>query len=533
MFLIWGVYLLARGLTIDGFNYRLNYLIVCVLFYIACYIISSKINYIFLFKGIAFLCGIENLYCLLQKAGVLSSLNQYFKVTGSWSNPNVTAMFLAMCFPVLLLMVLETKTWQKKLFLALAFNTILSLVLLKCRSAIIGAGVASVIFLSFKYGYFKKVKQWKMISKALVITAILPVLFLLAVIAYHSKKDSADGRKLIWKLSAEMIAEKPLGYGYGHFEKEYNLHQAQYFRSGKATDDEFRNVGFVQMAYNEIFENAVEGGIPGLLLFIGLLVFLLIVPIARKPTNDINPFFLVNAPYAGIAAFAIMSVLNFTVQAIPVMAVFILFSAIVSRSSFVELSHLDTVNEALGRVRAFRLKAVGLGLCIVCLYLGQNILRTSIGQLKVKTALNLVQEHKYKDAVQILSSLDQLGDSERYLRLYGDALYRLNDYKGALIQYNRAKAFTSNPEIYKNVAACYLHIRNYPAAEQSLFTALYIEPNSFSTRNALMELYLHAGLKNEAATMAQNIISLRPKIPSARVNRYKDKARQVLLKLKI
>ena len=57
LFVMWGFYLLARGLTLDGFNYRLNYLIVCVLFYIACYIISAKINYILLFKGIAFRRG--------------------------------------------------------------------------------------------------------------------------------------------------------------------------------------------------------------------------------------------------------------------------------------------------------------------------------------------------------------------------------------------------------------------------------------------------------------------------------------------
>lgn len=59
---------------------------------------------------------------------------------------------------------------------------------------------------------------------------------------YNAKKASADGRKLIWKLSAQMIPEKPLtGYGYGFFEKEYNLHQANYIKIGKASPEELIN----------------------------------------------------------------------------------------------------------------------------------------------------------------------------------------------------------------------------------------------------------------------------------------------------
>ena len=52
---------------------------------------------------------------------------------------------------------------------------------------------------------------------------------------------------LIWKLSTEMMAGKPSGYGYGLFEKNYNLRQADYFANREYTDTEKRNSDFVNM----------------------------------------------------------------------------------------------------------------------------------------------------------------------------------------------------------------------------------------------------------------------------------------------
>jgi hypothetical protein len=45
---------------------------------------------------------------------------------------------------------------------------------------------------------------------------------------------SADARVVVWKISAEMIIQRPLlGYGYGSFERNYSLFQSNYFKSGK------------------------------------------------------------------------------------------------------------------------------------------------------------------------------------------------------------------------------------------------------------------------------------------------------------
>ena len=63
--------------------------------------------------------------------------------------------------------------------------------------------------------------KWPKIGKAL--TFGLVMLFTASsVFLYHYKKDSADGRLLIWQCTWNMIKERPLyGYGYGGYSYGY------------------------------------------------------------------------------------------------------------------------------------------------------------------------------------------------------------------------------------------------------------------------------------------------------------------------
>ncbi|HBL71720.1 MAG TPA: hypothetical protein DD409_01830, partial [Bacteroidales bacterium] len=143
------------------------------------------------------------------------------------------------------------------------------------------------------------------------------MVLLFFLITTHQQKSAGDGRTLIWRLSTEMVAQRPLqGYGYGYFEKAYNLYQADYFNEQPRPEAEQMKASFTAMAYNEYLEQSVMGGLIGGLLFLAVILTLLLSA-WRQRRHSL-------APLAGMMAFALMSLFNFTV-AYPILFVGFLF----------------------------------------------------------------------------------------------------------------------------------------------------------------------------------------------------------------
>ncbi|WP_294592544.1 O-antigen ligase family protein [uncultured Rikenella sp.] len=100
----------------------------------------------------------------------------------------------------------------------------------------------------------------------------MTAIFVLGFFAlYRYKKESADGRLLIWRVSADVISQKPgIGHGVGTFPERYMFAQADYF----ARNPESRFVAVadqVSVPFNEwigiVCEQGVVGGVLALLLF--------------------------------------------------------------------------------------------------------------------------------------------------------------------------------------------------------------------------------------------------------------------------
>ena len=118
-----------------------------------------------------------------------------------------------------------------------------------------------------------KLNTWKKIGLAAVVILIVAVSI---PSLYNFKKESSDGRLLVWKVSGSIIKEHPfIGIGYGRFHSEYNLSQADYF---KGSHDKGRRTDWqemLQLAFSDYVESLVETGIIGFILFISLICFAL------------------------------------------------------------------------------------------------------------------------------------------------------------------------------------------------------------------------------------------------------------------
>jgi len=538
---LFALYIFIHGkLIVDNYNPIHTYLIFncCLLISTYCllHILDFKLSA--LFKIISIIILSESLICLFQYFGWIDSFNRYFRVTGTWENPNVSAMFLAMASPILWNFIIHKESGFKKLSSVILFLLVASLILLKCRSALFGFVVASFMMLNYKY----HITQWLVNKNKRSYKTLLFILCIMALIItgnylYNAKQTSADGRKIVWKLSLEMISNNPIiGYGYGSFERDYNLFQSKYFQDGKGAPLELKNSDYIKVAYNEFIQNEFEGGILGFLIFSALLFSLFAVPALKTekpivnqhvPPKTINNQYgvqLFRVAYAGAIAFAVMSIFNFTILAIPVMCMFVMYAAILaihpSYKCFYPGSKMNTIKLAL-----ITKWATGIGVALIGIYAAFNSISAAYAGSLNKDAAIAAKRGKYDTAIAILKPLGStLNSYESYWTNYAKILYADKDYPGALKMFRTTISFTSSPDIYMRIGLCYAKLGLYQDAEHSYLIAKYMVPNKIAPRIVLLNLYKKTNDTIKSVKMAAEILFTKPKVVSKKTNYYRNEA---------
>lgn len=140
-----------------------------------------------------------------------------YSIMGCTDNPTVAALFLTCCSAIVIQRIKE----RRYVYSITTLLFIACIILLKCRTAYAGLLVIVAVHL-FRTEMIQR-------KKAMFVVASIIASFVVGSRMYHFKQASSEGRILIWKITTGIIAEKPQGYGYGMFEKYYNLAQADYF----------------------------------------------------------------------------------------------------------------------------------------------------------------------------------------------------------------------------------------------------------------------------------------------------------------
>ena len=215
--------------------------------------------------------AIEAIWGLLQVYGYEPSNHSLYALTGSFYNPGPYSGFLAMCLPLALHEWLEGKRiWKHVALVAL----VLMLVVLPSgmsRSAWLAALVASGYVLGMHYRE-KVCRYWKYFCVGSLLLAVL------GVGAYHWKKDSADGRLLMWKVATQTVLDQPWqGVGWEYVAGAYGDAQERYFASGAASEQEAHVAGAPEYVFNEYLQVAMAWSVPalcGILLLVGVCFYL-------------------------------------------------------------------------------------------------------------------------------------------------------------------------------------------------------------------------------------------------------------------
>ena len=227
---------------------------------------------LFLLTWLLILAGaIETVWGLCQVYGYTASNHSLYALTGSFYNPGPYSGFVAMCLPVCL------HEWLKRGKSIGGYIALGVLLMMLCvlpagmsRSAWIAAAIASA-YIGWMH-YKKKITAGIRKHKALTIEAVIAVSFALCG-AYLLKKDSADGRLLMWKVAVQAIKEKPLsGYGWDYVAGAYGEAQEKYFSKGDYTAQEEHVAGSPEYVFNEYLQAAMAWGVPVLCVILLLVI---------------------------------------------------------------------------------------------------------------------------------------------------------------------------------------------------------------------------------------------------------------------
>ena len=421
--------------------------------------------------------GLIHVFCVFaQRMGFMEPESSLYTVTGACDNPNVTAMFLAGCVP---LIVHRLRCSDRKVaYVVFLVIALLAVVLLRCRTAYIGLAVEAAVFFLFS-SKDSRIKGFHLqretncnpkihssIGKVFLAVVTLLVISVAAVRMYQMKRDSADGRLLVWKVSASMIAEHPMGCGYGLFPKHYNLRQAEYFHEEHGTETERRNASFVYMAYNDFLEHGVEGGVIGMLFLAGF--YAMTITRAKK-----TPSLTGRAGVGLFSAFAVMSLVNFVVAGIQTWLLVVCCAAVVAAGGGGRTGESE---KAVGGHSLLLQRLVSVALVVFVLMLSvitgrMTYAQYHLGRIEERmSAGEAVSDSVFADLEKNIYS------SEAFWNYRAMNYIDKNNYNDALLSVERALEYTSSPASLIMQSHCLLNIGDSARAVSCLRKIRNMQP---------------------------------------------------------
>ena len=497
----------------------------------------SILLFFLVFTGLA-----EAVWGLLQLYGFTPSQHGLFKTTGSFFNPGPYAGYLAVVFPLAMWLrlwlrlrsatgtVTETTTGtpvversrNESIFgIVTCIAILLVLPATMSRAAWLAAAAGSlVVVMSFFAERFKIFEAFRKfgVKAALISIAVIVLLSVAFAGMYRLKKDSADGRALMWKVALQTAKKHPFGVGLGNFPGAYGDAQAAYFASGQASEAEESVAGSPEYGFNEYLQISIEWGIIPLVLFLCIMMGSLYIAYKRKLWGIL----------ASMISLLVFAFFSYPFSVLPFLIVFVFLLAI-SGTISTQMTQINRMNanEHL-KSAAIRLICV---ICVLitafCLY---NRYPTYNAYKEWHSLRQPYQTKSYDRAKREYEQLyPQLNDQFRFLFEYGHLLSRPGDYEKSNQILQQASRISGDPMIYNIMGKNYQALKEYRQAEACFIKSTQIVPNRLYPFYLLTKLYREMGLQDKVIEMADIVQTKEPKVQSTAVREMKEEAEQLTI----
>ncbi len=492
-------------------------------------------------------------YGTLQLYGIFPSNHSAFNSTGGFFNPGPFAGYLGFVFPIALVLYLfktpilyneGTPKRIKRLFSILnlklkrfsnnevkvdqvnllKFFTIVTMALmliiipaLRSRASWIAIG-ASVSYVVLKKYNVRTIIVKYLNTKFKIVFAVLFFILQLTSLflgMYHFKKDSADGRMLIWKVTAGMVNDKPFtGHGHETFKAQYMEGQASFFANNP--DSEYEMVADDNSyAFNEFLKITFETGLIGLLLAL-LIVFQFFFTKTTEKSNITNI-----AARAGVLSILVFSFFSYPNEILPVKLNFILLLGLLA-TSFKQLKTIELT------------RFIPVCSIAVVLLIGFPFLIKVHRSYKDWNSANIIYHLElYEDSIEEFEKAYPVQKHNgSFLINYGKALSMAGEHERAIEVLNKSNKYLTNTILYTALGDSYKALGENQNAEQAYMHAHYMIPSRFYPLYLLAKLYDEMGQKDLVVKIATEVLEQKVKIESTAVAEIKEEMKLLIDKWK-
>ncbi|GHT49407.1 membrane protein [Bacteroidia bacterium] len=472
---------------------------------------------------------VEAVWGLNQLYGFSFSQHHLFKTTGSFFNPGPYAGYLAVVFPMALYYFLTIKSSKGDLVDALNKNyahgkvpfrgfrgylgaiTCIAIALIlpatmsraSWLATIAGSGV--VLYARYVDRLKKQCQRYK--KQAIMIGSALALFSVLALAGvYYLKKDSADGRALMWKVALKTIPKHPLGVGLGQFPGTYATEQALYFASGEASEQEELVAGSPEYAFNEYLQMAVEWGIVPFLLFGIIIAGALYRGYKRKQT----------AATASLVSLLVFAGMSYPFSVLPFLIIFVFLLSTIENNSVIAG---QARNDRKWMTSVVMILA-GFLLTGLCLY---NRYPTYNAYKKWNLAQVLYQTKSYEPAKKEYAALyPYLNDQINFMFEYGHLLSNSKEYEAGNEILQQTVQICGDPMLYNVMGKNCQAMQKYEQAEACFIRATQIIPNRLYPWYLLCKLYAEMELPEKVQETAAIVLTKEPKVQSPAVREMRE-----------
>lgn len=453
--------------------------------------------------------------CVLELTEVIPIFNREFKINGGLGNPGVLANYISICIPFLLVLFWKKNKlgkWNRRIVYALLPLLVVILLFVQARAAWLSAICATLYILGHSKKFQNKIKYFfkGRVRKLITILTTVTLLFVSGVFLYQLKKDSANGRILIWKNSIEAIKEKPfVGHGYHSFIEILNKQQIAYFIENQDDTKNGLLASSAVYAFNDFIQITLELGFIGLIVY-GLMLYFVFF---NTPSDNL----LLIAAKSGLVAYVVSGLFSYPGSIVQIKILFVFCLSIVS---------LNVPKIAVPEILKFKVRMQRLiGVSVTCIAI--FIAAKSVEKLKACRVWEKTYRISMNNAKQAVSDYQGifpvLRNDPDFIFNYASVNLVTGDYNKCLNLLNISESIYSNYDGYLMLADAYKGNGDFINAEKQYLNASNLIPHKFTPLYKLFQLYRSQG-DSKAQEVAERIVQMEVKVYSFEVGNMKNEA---------